>query len=165
MNFNTDKIIYRRAELKDAAVLAEHRIIFIHGVFNTKANKKTEQLRTELIQYFNQAIPNKTFVAWLAEYENKIIATSGLAIWQAPLTYSGLGKKGKRGDILNMYTLPKFRKNGIASVLLDKLILDARKLNLEYVGLHATEDGIRIYKNKGFKEPSYPELQLNLGNL
>lgn len=164
MNFNKDSIIYRRAELKDVEILAEHRIIFIHGIFNLEVTEKTEQLRKELIEYFRQAIPNKIFIAWLAEYENSIIATSGLAIWQAPLTYSGLGKKGRRGDILNMYTLPEYRKQGIASVLLDKLIEDAKELNLEYVGLHATDDGIGIYKNKGFKEPSYPELQLRLNN-
>lgn len=164
MKIKIENTTYRRAEFKDAAILAEHRIIFIHGVFNTEANEKTEQLRKELIEYFNESIPNKSFIAWLAEYENKIIATSGLAIWQAPLTYSGLGKGGKRGDILNMYTLPEFRNNGIASVLLDKLIEDAKKLNLEYVGLHATDDGIRIYKKKGFIHPSYPELQLNLNS-
>ena len=64
-----------------------------------------------------------------------------------------------------MYTLPKFRKKGIASVLLDNLISDARKLNLEYVGLHTTKDGIGIYKKKGFTAPSYPELQLKLDDL
>lgn len=162
MKFVKEKIVYRKAELKDVEILAEHRIIFIHGIFKIDVMEQTKQLRKELIEYFREAIPNKTFIAWLAEYEKKIIATSGLAIWQAPLTYSGLGKKGRRGDILNMYTLPEYRKNGIATVLLDKLIEDARELNLEYVGLHATDDGIGIYKSRGFKEPSYPELQLNL---
>ncbi len=83
-----------------------------------------------------------------------------MVLWHAPPTYTGLGKKGMRGYILNMYTEKAFRKKGIASILLDKLIKEAKALNLEYVHLHATQDGIEIYRKRGFQDAKFPELNM-----
>jgi GNAT superfamily N-acetyltransferase len=162
MIINRTNITYRKAEVKDANVLAEYRVKFLNEIFNIDVHSETEQLRIELVDYFRQSLTNNSLIAWLAKYENKIISTSSLVIWQAPLSYSGLGKKGKRGYILNMFTLKEFRKNGIASVLLEKLLWEAKSLNLEFVHLHATDDGLGVYKKIGFKEPLYPELKLKI---
>jgi ribosomal protein S18 acetylase RimI-like enzyme len=59
-----------------------------------------------------------------------------------------------------MYTEKKFRKKGIASILLNKLINEAKALNLEYIHLHSTEDGIEIYRKQGFRDTKFPELNL-----
>lgn len=154
------KISYRKAMLKDVESLAKLRVEFINEVFNTENSKDSEQLRKELIEYFTTTISDKSVIAWIAEYENRIISTSTLVLWHAPPTYTGLGKKGMRGYILNMYTEKPFRKKGIVSVLLDKLINEAKVLNLEYIHLHSTEDGIGIYRKQGFRDTKFPELNL-----
>ena len=157
---NTSQINYRKATLKDIETLAKLRVVFINEVFNIKESEDSDQLRKELIEYFSGALSNQSVIAWIAEYKNRIVSTSTLVLWHAPPTYTGLGKKGLRGYILNMYTEKAFRKNGIASILLDKLINEAKALNLEYVHLHSTEDGIRIYRKQGFRETKFPELNL-----
>jgi ribosomal protein S18 acetylase RimI-like enzyme len=101
-------------------------------------------------------------IVWIAEYENRIVSTSTLVLWHAPPTYTGLGKKGRRGYILNMYTEKEFRKMGIASALLDKLIAEAKAMDLEYVHLHSTEAGIGIYRTQGFQDAKFPELNLDI---
>ena len=63
-----------------------------------------------------------------------------------------------------MYTLPEFRRNGISTELLKRLIVDAKLLKIDILNLHATKDGINIYRKFGFTEPIDPELELNLDN-
>jgi GNAT superfamily N-acetyltransferase len=70
--------------------------------------------------------------------------------------------RGRYGYILNVYTVPKFRKNGISTELLKRLIEDAKKLNIDILNLHATKEGINMYLKAGFKPPIDPELELNL---
>jgi len=38
-------------------------------------------------------------------------------------------------------------------------------MRLEFVNLHATNDGIGVYKSMGFEETKFPELKLKLNNL
>ena len=162
MILDRKKITFRRAKPDDAYILSEYRVKYINEVFGIKTHPDSEQLKIELIEYFSQSIINKSVISWLAEYENRIISTSCLVIWRAPLSYSSLGNKGKRGYILNMYTLNKYRKTGIATALLEKLIVEAKKMKLEFVNLHATNDGMMVYKNMGFAEPKFPELKLKI---
>lgn len=157
-----DKFNFRIATINDVRTLAKHRIKFLNEVFDLKTHPDSEQLEIELIDFFYKSINDNSLVAWIAEYENQIISTSSLVIWKAPLSYSGLGLEGKRGYILNMYTLNEFRKKGVSSLLLEKLIDEAKKMKLEFVNLHATEDGISLYKKIGFKEPKFPELKLKI---
>lgn len=159
---NPQNIIYRKAEIKDISILTDYRIEFLNELFPNKTELESEKLRDCLNEYFNEALSDKTLIAWLAEYKDKVIGTSCLVIWKAPPSYSGIGKSGKRGYILNMFTLKEFRKNGIASILLEKLKEEAEKMELEFVHLHATKDGIGVYKNIGFKEPTFPELTLKI---
>jgi ribosomal protein S18 acetylase RimI-like enzyme len=154
------KISYRKATLKDVETLARLRVTFINEVFKIKVSKDAEKLRKELAEYFTITLSDQSVIAWIAEYKNRIVSTSTLVVWHAPPTYTGLGKKGMRGYILNMYTKKEFRKKGIASVLLDKLITEAKVLDLEYVHLHSTEAGIGIYRKLGFMDSKFPELNL-----
>ncbi len=156
------EIKYRRATQNDIIILSEHRVKFINEVFNMATHPDELKLKDELITYFSKSLKDKSVIAWLALYEDKVIATSCLVIWHAPMSYAGLQSEGKRGYILNMYTLGVYRKKGIASRLLEKLIGEAKKMKLEYVSLHATEDGMRVYKNKGFAPPKFPELKLKI---
>jgi len=157
---NTSKITYRKSTLQDVEILAELRVKFINEVFKIEESPDAGELKKELIEYFTESLSDHSIIVWIAEYENIIIGTSTLVLWHAPPTYTGIGKKGMRGYILNMFTEKKFRKKGIASVLLDKLIHEAKDLNLEYVHLHATNDGIEIYRKMGFQDSKYPELNL-----
>lgn len=160
--FEQNPIRFRKAELKDAEILAEYRVKFLNELYPGKAESQQAELKSELTSYFKDSLAENTLVAWLAEIDDEVISTSTLVIWKAPMSYSGLHKSGKRGYILNMYTITMYRKKGIAGMLLDKLIEEAKNLGLEYVHLHATNDGIEIYRKRGFKEPHFPELKLEI---
>jgi len=161
MEIENDRINYRRANIKDVEVLIDFRVRFLNELYNHPEDDETEILRKALREYFSEAIPSNDFIAWLAEYNGKIIGTSGMVVWQMPARYGGL-ESGKLGYILNLYIIPEARRKGICTRLLNELIEEAKSLGLTYLHLHASEDGINIYRKAGFAEPDQIELKLRL---
>ncbi len=156
-----DKITYRRAGTNDIETLIDFRIRFLNELYNHPENEESKALKPALRQYFSQAIPANDFISWLAEYDGKIIGTSGMVVWRLPSRYGGL-EAGRLGYILNMYTIPEARNKGICTQLLNELIKEAKSLGLKYVHLHASADGMNIYKKAGFVKPGLVELELKL---
>jgi GNAT superfamily N-acetyltransferase len=157
MKIENNRIKYRRATLADIDTLIDYRVRFLNGLYRHPENGQTKILRESLHKYFSEAIPSNDFIAWLAEYEGKTLGTGGMVVWQMPGRYRGL-ETGRLGYILNMYTVPEARKKGICTRLLRELINEAIRLDLKYLHLHASKDGIDIYRKEGFAEPEQIEL-------
>ncbi len=161
MEIEKDKINYRRADIDDIEVLVDFRVRFLNELYQHPDDDETAIIRKSLREYFSMAIPLGDFIAWFAEYDGEVIATSGMVVWRVPARYHGV-ESGRLGYILNMYTVPEARRKGICSRLLEKLIDEAKSLGLTYVHLHASEDGVNIYRKAGFVEPDQIELRLRL---
>jgi GNAT superfamily N-acetyltransferase len=87
-------------------------------------------------------------VAFVAETDGQIVATSGMVVYEAPPT--GGNPTGVEGYIMNMYTLPEWRGHGLARRLLDCLTEHARGLGARRVWLRASAQGRRVYEPYGF---------------
>jgi GNAT superfamily N-acetyltransferase len=155
------EIVYRRATVADVPALVEYRIRFLNELHNHPENDETKVVRESLLGYFTKAIPSGVFIAWVAEYDGGIIATSGMVVWEKPAIYGGV-ESGRLGYLLNFYTIPEERGKGIATHLMNELIKEARSLGLKYLHLHASKEGEHIYRKAGFTEPGMQELALRL---
>lgn len=155
------EVVYRRARVDDVRVLVDLRVRFLKELRSHPEDYETKVVRDSLLKYFTVAIPSGDFVAWVAEYGGKIIATSGMVVWQKPAMYGGV-ESGKLGYLLNFYTIPEARGRGISSRLLNELIGEAKSMGLRYLHLHASKDGEPIYRRAGFVEPKMPELEFRL---
>jgi GNAT superfamily N-acetyltransferase len=161
MEINSETVCYRRASISDVGTLIDYRVRFLNELDNHPEDEETKILRKSLQGYFSRAIPSNDFIAWLAEYDGRVVGTSGMAVWEIPARYGGL-ESGKAGYILNMYTVPEARGKGICTRLLRKLIEEATAIGLRYLHLHAATDGMSIYRKAGFVEPDHPELKLTI---
>lgn len=161
MEIESEKLSYRRASIDDVETLVCYRIRFLSELHNHPEDDETEILRKSLRGYFTKAIPSNDFIAWLAEYNERIVGTGGMVVWERPANYGGL-ESGKLGYILNCYTIPEARRKGICTRLLNELIREAKSLGLKYLHLNATEDGMNIYRKAGFAESDDVELKLRL---
>ncbi|UCG36902.1 MAG: GNAT family N-acetyltransferase [Candidatus Bathyarchaeota archaeon] len=160
MEIRKEKIVYRRATADDIPALIDYRVRFLRELHDHPDDDETKILRNSLLEYFTKAIPANDFVGWVADYEGKIIGTSGMVVWQIPARYGV--ENGRLGYLLNFYTIPEARRKGIGTRLLIELIREAESIELKTLHLHATEDGINIYRKAGFVEPEQPELVLKL---
>jgi GNAT superfamily N-acetyltransferase len=149
MRVKMRQINYRKADISDIEILIEWRLAFLKEYFKNNDENENEKLIIEIRKYLNKALPEDNYIAWLAEIDNEIVGIGVMAVYYAPPKYSV--PNGKIGYISNIYTLQKARKKGIAAFILDKLILEAKEKEIFYLHLHASEDGLNIYKRRGFE--------------
>lgn len=141
---------YRLTTMEDIGNLVLLRMIFLQEAEEVGSSSSAEELKKSLYSYFKEKIPNKLFVSWLAEDEGKIIATSGLSFHVVPPSYEN--PLGEEAYLMNMYTLPEYRKQGIGGNLLNKILNEARKRGIRKIRLHTTDIGKSLYEKKGFVE-------------
>jgi len=104
----------------------------------------------ELFDYFTSSISDGSLICWLAADNNKIVATSGVCFYRLPPTYSN--PTGRVAYVTNMYTLPEYRRKGIATRLLRIIIDEIKELDYKLIRLHASIDGKSIYSKTGFAD-------------
>lgn len=161
MKVEKEGIVYRRATIDDVSALVDYRVRFLNELFNHPEDDETAVVRKSLLEYFIKAIPSKDFIAWVAEYDGKIIGTGGMVVWEKPAIYRGV-ESGRLGYVLNFYTVPEARRKGVGTRLLNEVIKEAKSLGLKYLHLHASKDGINMFRKAGFTEHWQPELEMRL---
>ena len=98
--------------------------------------------------YFSAAEADGSARSWVVEVDDKLVACGTLALFVRP-PYPG-NLAGREAYLLNMYTLPAWRKRGMASALLDVMVAYAREQQLGKLWLHASEEGRPLYERLGF---------------
>jgi predicted acetyltransferase len=143
-------ITYKKADLENIPDLINLRIEFLKEAQNFSSINNDKELFNSLEKYFSEKIKNNEFISWLAYKNNVIIATSGICFYTLAPSFKNI--TGKTAYIMNMYTKPEYRKQGIASNLFIKMIDEAKNLGIKKLVLHATDEGKKIYSKHGFKD-------------
>lgn len=71
-----------------------------------------------------------------------------MSFYQVMPTYHN--STGKKAYIMNMYTTPEYRRQGITFCTLDLLVKDAREQGVSQIVLEATDMGQPLYEKYGF---------------
>ena len=139
-------MFYRTATVNDTIVLAELRKkqLIDEGI------APEQDIDQELIDFFRKKLRDGSLVEWVGIEDGTIVATGAIAFYDFPPTYTN--KSGVKGYITNMYTAPAYRGQGIAALLLDKLVAEARMRNVEKLWLGASKMGRPVYLKYGFQE-------------
>jgi len=160
MKTDPARLKLRRASINDSELLTDYRIIFLSETYGARSQEKISELKKSLMEYFVRAFQDNTFIAWIAEYDEKPVGFSGLVIREQPGNFETIS--GRTGYILNMFTLKEFRNNGICKMLFQKILDEANILGLDKVELHATNDGESVYRQFGFTEPHDKALEITI---
>jgi GNAT superfamily N-acetyltransferase len=151
-----DNITYHRATASDIQLLVDYRVEFLIDFMGPQTQEDIDGLRKELEQYFSHTLVDNSYICWYAKADDKIVGIGGMIIRQMPGNFKN--PSGKKGYILNMYTIPEYRKRGIGSTILEKLQTTAKETGITSFELHATKQGEPVYVKNGFKihnEPTY----------
>lgn len=107
-------------------------------------------INKDLEKYFLESLENGSLVCWIGLADSAIVATAGICFYQLPSTFSN--PSGRVAYITNMYTDDAYRRQGIASHLLELLVAEARALHYVSIRLHASTHGKGIYEKAGFTD-------------
>jgi len=142
-------VILRQADRGDIDLLVQMRFDYFASENFEISGDQCGLIKSNLRSYFSRQI-KRNFFAFLIDLDNEAISSAYLAVIEKPA--NPFFPTGKTGTILNVYTRPQHRHNGYATQVLQALIEEARKNEVTYLELSASEMGKPLYQKMGFKE-------------
>jgi len=143
---------YTQAGADSIPQLVSMRIEYIRDDHGSLDAADEQIMRSRLPDYFERHLGRDLF-AFIAEENDTVVATALLLIIEKPSNPNFIS--GFVGNVLNVYTLPEYRRRGIAYRLLDYAVKCERGLGLEALFLEVREKNLparKLYKAYGFRE-------------
>lgn len=140
-------IKYRYATIDDMDFLVESRLSFSKLSYT---DENYEIIRNNLYVYFEHAIKEKQCDIVLTEVDTSVIGT-GIVFYYNSVP-SVFNPWGKNAYITSMYVDEKYRRQGIATTILDKLVKTAQLKDYHVFLLQETDVGKPLYEKYGFHE-------------
>ena len=137
-------IIFRKLTEKDLEQFIRMRI----AQLREEGADEDFDLAPALRDYYHRHLADGTFVSWLALDGDTIVGTSGMSFVEKPPYFSC--PTGRIGLLSSMYTLPDYRRRGIAGQLLHRVVEEARKNGCGSVQITASDMGVLLYSSYGF---------------
>lgn len=152
----------RPATVEDADTIAEHRARMFDEMGQVSP-QAFETLRAKSREGLLDLMTRGKYMGWLAipaRDSNIIAGGAGVQLREVlphPLTGANGEDKiaeGRHAIILNVFTEPQWRRQGVAVLLLQRIIEWARAEQLDRLVLHASEAGRGLYERLGFVRTS-----------
>jgi hypothetical protein len=151
-----NNISYHKATIKDTPVLVEYRILFALELGGGQNHEDIQALREQMTNYFSKATEDKTCISFIAKCDGTVAGIGSVHLRETPGNFKN--PTGRWGYIMNMYTVPNYRRMGICKGILDLLVEEGKMNGITAFELHATKEGELVYKQNGFEihnEPTY----------
>jgi GNAT superfamily N-acetyltransferase len=153
----SEQFIIRLATPDDIDLIADHRARMFHEMSEIPPGM-LEILRAKSRERLLDLLSRGEYIGWLAipaQRPDTIAAGAGVqlrTVLPHPLS-RGREKKiaeGRQAIIINVFTEPQWRRQGVAQLLLQRIIDWARAERLDRLVLHASEAGRSLYERLGF---------------
>src|SRR5579864_6275429 len=131
-------ITIRTATLDDIPEILRQRRAMYEDMDYTDAEKLTA-MQSITSGYLKTALAEGSFRAWLASSENQVVAGGAIVI--SPWPAHPYDLECRRVTILNVYTNPQYRRQGIARRIMQTMIDWCKHEGFANVTLHASSDG------------------------
>ena len=118
------------------------------------------EVERESYEYYRRALATGEHIAYLVYDNDRFIGAGGVSFYQVMPTYHN--PSGKKAYIMNMYTEPEYRRQGIAYHTLELLVTAAKRQGISQIALEATDMGRPLYEKYGFVT-TQNEMELILG--
>ena len=139
---------YKKATIEDIDELVRTRSIVLRAANKLSDDVDMSLVEKESYEYYMRALETDEHIAYLVYNNGTFIGAGGVSFYQVMPTYHN--PTGKKAYIMNMYTVPEYRRQGIAFHTLDLLIKDAWEQGVSQIALEATDMGRPLYEKYGF---------------
>jgi predicted acetyltransferase len=150
-------ITYHKATVDDISILVAHRILFALELSGGQNEEEIIALKKQMTDYFLKATAEHTCISFIAKCDDIVAGIGSVHLREMPGNFKN--PSGKWGYIMNMYTIPMYRRKGICREILNLLVEEGRLLNITAFELHATKEGEMVYRQEGFGVHFEPTLR------
>jgi GNAT superfamily N-acetyltransferase len=152
------QVTIREGTFEDLETILHQRRMMFYDMGNRDEAALSAMLATSR-PFFASRLRDGMYHAWLAEDASKhVVAGGGLMIFD--YHSSPRDPFPRRAMVVNMYTEPAYRRQGIARKLVEIMIDWCRKEGFGSVWLHASDDGRPLYEKLGFRQTNEMRLML-----
>ena len=141
-------IKYKKATIEDIDELTATRIEVLRAANKLDADVDMSEVERQSREYYTKALSDGSHTAYLVFDDDLFIGAGGVSYYRVMPTYHN--PSGEKAYIMNMYTAPEYRRQGIACKTLDLLVNDARNKGIKAISLEATDMGRPLYEKYGF---------------
>lgn len=141
-------ITYHQATVADIDSLIALRVDFLAEAVG--AGPPDPAWLTALRNFLNTTLPAGTLVVYLARAGAEHVGVGWLLYQQTVPSPASLS--GRDAYVMNIYTLPAWRRRGVAAAIVGKLVDCARQTDCRRVALHALPHARTIYTRAGFHQ-------------
>lgn len=145
------EIIYKKLTEKEIDRVIKLRIAQLTDEYTSEGKTVPENINLDkaLKDFYTRNMAAGTYVSWLAFDGDKIVGTSGMSFAEKPPYFTCT--TGKLGILSSMYTDPDYRRKGIATELLDRVVKEAKDHGCGTIYITASDMGVKLYESYGFK--------------
>lgn len=145
------EIIYKKMTEKEIDRVIKLRIAQLTDEYTSEGKTVPENVDLDkaLKDFYTRNLAAGTYVSWLAFDGDKIVGTSGMSFAEKPPYFTCTTRK--LGILSSMYTDPDYRRKGIATELLDRVVKEAKDHGCGTIYITASDMGVKLYESYGFK--------------
>jgi GNAT superfamily N-acetyltransferase len=154
----SEGISLRQATLEDAYTIAKHRRLMFRDMGYTD-EAALDAMLAKFLPWLEHKIASHDYLAWLAVTTDDLVV-AGAGLWLMDWPPHMVGSSSRRGNILNVYTDPQFRRQGLAKALIQTALDWCKTNQVDFVILHASKEGRRLYESLGFQDSNEMRLKL-----
>ncbi len=139
---------YKKAALDDIEILTKTRIEVLRAANKLSDEEDMSEVERQSYEYYKEALADGSHTAYLVFDGDKFVGAGGISYYRVMPTFHN--PSGRKAYVMNMYTVPDYRRKGIAYKTLELLVKDAREKRIDVISLEATKMGRPLYEKYGF---------------
>lgn len=143
-------VTIRKAGLADLDLLMQWRMTVLREVFSVPQDDPMAGLERENRRYYQRALPARDHTACFACSGREIVGCGGICFYQE--MPSPDNPQGGCAYLMNIYTLPAARGQGVGRAVVSWLIEQAERRGVTKIYLETSESGRPLYRELGFTE-------------
>ena len=140
--------LYHRAGREDLETLVATRLEMLRQVNKTPELTDLAQVGQSCRAYYLESFEKDIHVAYLVFCAEELAGCGGISFYRVMPNFSN--PSGRKAYIMNIYTVPRHRGQGIATQIVDLLVKEAHKRGIRDISLKATDMGRPVYERYGF---------------
>lgn len=141
-------VTYREAAAADSAALAELRWRMEVERYEGEERIAHDEFLAAFVASTRDELARGAQRGWIAEADGRVVACALLIWWEMPPNFTQLRRR--RGLVTSVYTLPEYRRQGVARRLMVQLVAEARALGVQRLVLWASDMARPLYEDLGF---------------
>ena len=146
------RVSVRKAGAHELDSLMEWRMRVLREVFPPGEGEDRSMMEANNKAYYRRHLLDNTHTACFAvdEDSDRIIGCGGVCYQDEMPSPDNPG--GKNGYLMNIYTLPEYRGEGIGRKIVEFLICDAKDRGTEKIYLESSDAAKKLYHKLGFSD-------------